>query len=195
MNDIRKYFNESNVKARVGERREHGDEDGVTENDRNVKIYEPGRGANENDVEKSNVKRHRENWESGQETNEKKCPFYKRIRGTKFAVDSFDSKAEKDIVHYFLSHFHADHYRGLSSRWDAGLLWCTPVTRYALISLNTCISQTCRCMSLTLTVLNPYKINRNLVVLQYPGVRDKIRTIRIGSTAIIDGTEVTALDA
>lgn len=50
----------------------------------------------------------------------------------------------------------------------------------------------------SLPVLFKYSIsilNRNLVIMQFPGVKDKIRTIRMNSTCIISGVEVTALDA
>lgn len=70
---------------------------------------------------------------------DKICPFYKRIKNTKFAVDSFDTKPDTQITHYFLSHFHADHYGGLSSKWNHGTLWCTPVTRYDKYQQEVCV--------------------------------------------------------
>ena len=48
----------------------------------------------------------------------KSLPPFKRVEGTRFVVDGFTCGATAGDVH-FLSHFHADHYVGLSKRWTA----------------------------------------------------------------------------
>lgn len=57
----------------------------------------------------------------------RRCPFYKRIPYTKFCVDAFNFAKEDSLKHYFLSHFHADHYIGLTKGFDQ-LIYCSPVT-------------------------------------------------------------------
>jgi DNA cross-link repair 1A protein len=59
-------------------------------------------------------------------------PFkpWQLVPGTSFVVDRFSSlpPATPGKRHWFLTHFHADHYKGLSGKFDRGLLYCTPPT-------------------------------------------------------------------
>lgn len=43
----------------------------------------------------------------------KPCPAYKVVENTRFAVDAFQFGDIDGVDHYFLTHFHADHYVGL----------------------------------------------------------------------------------
>lgn len=57
----------------------------------------------------------------------RRCPFYKRIPYTKICVDAFNFAKESGLKYYILSHFHADHYIGLTKGFDMPI-YCTPIT-------------------------------------------------------------------
>lgn len=57
------------------------------------------------------------------------------------AVDAFCYKPHELITQYFLSHFHSDHYGGITKRWcsertiDSKIIYCSPITS-KLLSLR-----------------------------------------------------------
>ncbi|KAL3698658.1 hypothetical protein R1sor_012734 [Riccia sorocarpa] len=54
-------------------------------------------------------------------------PTVKRIPNTQFVVDGFRN-AGLWSVSYFLSHFHSDHYAGITNLWSKGLIFCSEIT-------------------------------------------------------------------
>ncbi|KMZ01645.1 DNA cross-link repair protein SNM1 [Drosophila simulans] len=57
----------------------------------------------------------------------KPCPPYKVVEGTSFCVDGFQFGEIEGVTHYFLTHFHADHYIGLTKKF-CHPLYVSPTT-------------------------------------------------------------------
>ncbi|KAJ6646144.1 DNA cross-link repair 1A protein [Pseudolycoriella hygida] len=91
------------------------------------------------------------------------CPDYKVIDGTSFAVDAFRFGDLPGITKYFLTHFHKDHYVGLSRKFSKPIY-----------------------MS---------KITGRLVAAILKIDSKFIKTLDINTKYIVDGVEVTAIDA
>ncbi|OWZ07106.1 DNA cross-link repair protein [Phytophthora megakarya] len=57
-------------------------------------------------------------------------PDFKCIQGTNppFIVDGFQYACKENSSIYFLTHFHSDHYGGLTKDFDCGVIYCNEIT-------------------------------------------------------------------
>ncbi|XP_017114669.1 DNA cross-link repair 1A protein [Drosophila elegans] len=93
----------------------------------------------------------------------KPCPPYKIVEGTSFCVDGFQFGDIDGVSHYFLTHYHADHYIGLTKNFCYPL-YMSPTTA-RLVRTFIKVDEMC------------------------------INEIEVDQTLMVDGVQVTALEA
>ncbi|KPI44830.1 DNA cross-link repair protein pso2/snm1 [Cyphellophora attinorum] len=64
----------------------------------------------------------------GKPAYQRTCPFYKIMPGMYICVDAFRYGKVEGQNAYFLSHFHSDHYIGMTSSWCHGPIYASKVT-------------------------------------------------------------------
>ncbi|KAK9700226.1 hypothetical protein RND81_08G224900 [Saponaria officinalis] len=61
-------------------------------------------------------------------------PVSKLIPKTRFIIDGFRNAGDFSLS-YFLSHFHSDHYTGLTSTWSRGIVFCSDITGNLVVDI------------------------------------------------------------
>lgn len=79
------------------------------------------------EIQESNDAGTRSKENEPKERKRKRCPSYKIVEDTTFVVDGFQFGDIPNATHYFLSHYHADHYVGLTRKF-AHPLYMSPIT-------------------------------------------------------------------
>ncbi|XP_021381697.2 DNA cross-link repair 1A protein [Lonchura striata] len=105
-----------------------GDVEAVTESSsKNEAIADVCSGGGRNLNVRRWRKKFKESPTTGEESRKKHCPFYKKIPGTGFTVDAFQYGEIEGCTAYFLTHFHSDHYSGLTKNFRFPI-YCSKVT-------------------------------------------------------------------
>ncbi|KAH9496897.1 DNA cross-link repair 1A protein [Bulinus truncatus] len=118
-------------------------------------------------------------------TGKKVCPFYKKIPGTAITVDAFRYGVIPDCQAYILTHFHYDHYGGLTKKFTQPI-YCSQVTgnlvEHRLGIDNKWINrlplwQPCQIAGITLTLMEANHCPGAVIILfEIPGGKKILHT-------------------
>ncbi|MCO5599757.1 hypothetical protein L7F22_053864 [Adiantum nelumboides] len=89
------------------------------------------------------------------------APFYKVLTGMPISVDAFRFGEIEGCSAYFLSHFHADHYGGMTSIWNHGPIYCS-ITTANLVRSSLRVQDQYVC---------PLPMNETIIIPRTGGVR------------------------
>ena len=89
-------------------------------------------GKNQHPTNNNNPTKRQRRYNPGATTtnipNRSGCPKYKMIPGTDFVCDGFHYANIELTKNYFLTHFHSDHYGGITKHWNMGTIYCSVPT-------------------------------------------------------------------
>uniref|UniRef100_A0A668A597 DNA cross-link repair 1A protein n=1 Tax=Myripristis murdjan TaxID=586833 RepID=A0A668A597_9TELE len=128
--DIGVFFGLKPLKEKVQERKPRAERTTDTSNDKETPDVSDAVGAQGEGGRGGTRPWRRRRWNRGKtdgEPEEPRCPFYKKIPGTKFTVDAFRYGEIEGISAYFLTHFHSDHYGGLKKNSTLPI-YCNKIT-------------------------------------------------------------------
>jgi hypothetical protein len=92
----------------------------------NVLLLGARRVAKAGEIVTSKKTQGRGGWGGGTKTRDFfNSPAYKRITGTDFNVDGFMYARSSLTKNYWLTHFHSDHYGGITKDWNHGTIFCS----------------------------------------------------------------------
>ncbi|PPD95423.1 hypothetical protein GOBAR_DD07559 [Gossypium barbadense] len=91
------------------------------------KVCTPTSGQNRSDKGQSSAGRRSVQKNNVKNGKLKDIPSWCRIPGTPFRVDAF-KYLRGDCSHWFLTHFHMDHYQGLTKSFRHGKIYCSSIT-------------------------------------------------------------------
>lgn len=123
--------------------------------------------------------------------------------GTKFVIDAFGYGEVEGITAYFLTHFHSDHYGGLTKN-STFPIYCNKVDTFACFEKNK-RKKTCRNVCLGVGVPSSFSVSTDLRVLfQITGnlVKSKLKVaeqyvhvLPMNTPVTVEGVKVILLEA
>lgn len=130
-------------------------------------------------------------------------PWQAVLRAPRMVVDRFGiDYVHCGAAHWFLTHFHADHYKGLSKHFNGGV-WCHACGTHPLYTLRRCQNhshnapflQPPRTMHRMAGTLYCTPVTAALVQLKMRVAPERMRCLPLDQPTDIEGVQVTMVDA